>query len=161
MTRVQIVVASRHGGTLGIAERIAEVLRAEGIATTLARAEDRPEVAGFDAHIVGSGVYMGSWLKEATTFLEDNEMILATRPVWLFSSGPVLAPDAKKTELEPIDQALGPTSGPGSGGHRRINELSDVIRPRGHVVFGGRYDPLVTQMGEHEFLVPVLHAYYV
>lgn len=141
MTRVQIVVASRHGGTLGIAERIAEVLRAEGIATTLARAEDRPEVAGFDAHIVGSGVYMGSWLKEATTFLEDNEMILATRPVWLFSSGPVLAPDAKKTELEPIDQALGPTSGPGSGGHRRINELSDVIRPRGHVVFGGRYDP--------------------
>lgn len=141
MTRVQIVVASRHGGTLGIAERIAEVLRAEGIATTLARAEDRPEVAGFDAHIVGSGVYMGSWLKEATTFLEDNEMILATRPVWLFSSGPVLAPDAKKTELEPIDQALGPTSGPGSGGHRRINELSDVIRPRGHIVFGGRYDP--------------------
>ena len=141
MTRVQIVVASRHGGTLGIAERIAEVLRAEGIATTLARAEDRPEVAGFDAHIVGSGVYMGSWLKEATTFLEDNEMILATRPVWLFSSGPVLAPDAKKTELEPIDQALGPTSGPGSGGHRRINELSDIIRPRGHVVFGGRYDP--------------------
>jgi len=66
MTRLQIVVASRHGGTAGIAERIAEVLRAEGIAATVARAEDRPPVAGFDAHLVGSGVYMGSWLKEAT-----------------------------------------------------------------------------------------------
>ena len=140
MTRVQIVVASRHGGTLGIAERIAEVLRAEGIATTLARAEDRPEVTGFDAHIVGSGVYMGSWLKEATTFLEDNEMVLASRPVWLFSSGPILTPEAKKS-ADPIEQALGPATGPGSGGHRRIDELSDVIRPRGHVVFGGRFDP--------------------
>jgi len=141
MTRVQIVVGSRHGGTAGIAERIAEVLRAEGIATTVAQAEDRPEVAGFDAHVVGSGVYMGSWIREAVTFLEDNAMVLASRPVWLFSSGPI--PNASKParDADPVTNALGPIEGPGSGGHRRINELSDVIRPRGHVVFDGRFDP--------------------
>ena len=141
MTRVQIVVGSRHGGTAGIADRIAEVLRAEGIATPVARAEDRPSVAGFDAHIVGSGVYMGSWLKEAVTFLEDNEMVLASRPVWLFSSGPLPNTAKTKTETDPLANALGPTEGPGSGGHRKIEELSVIIRPRGHVVFEGRFDP--------------------
>src|SRR6185369_17565961 len=99
-------VGSRHGGTAGIAERIAEVLRAEGIATTVANAEDRPSVAGFDAHVVGSGVYMGSWTREAVTFLEDNAMVLASRPVWLFSSGPI--PNASKParDADPVTNAL-------------------------------------------------------
>ena len=141
MTRVQIVVGSRHGGTAGIADRIAEVLRGEGIATTVARAEDRPDVAGYDAHIVGSGVYMGSWLREAVTFLEDNQLILAGRPVWLFSSGPIPNSSKTKPDADPLTNALGPTEGPGSGGHRRVNAVSDIIGPRGHVVFDGRFDP--------------------
>jgi len=141
MTRVQIVVGSRHGGTAGIAERIAEVLRADGIAASIAHAEDRPSVAGYDAHIVGSGVYMGAWLKEAITFLEDNQFILASRPVWLFSSGPLPKSTKTNADADPLTNALGPTEGPGSGGHRRISQLSDVIGPRGHVVFAGRFDP--------------------
>ncbi|HEX8026616.1 MAG TPA: hypothetical protein VF484_10450, partial [Candidatus Limnocylindrales bacterium] len=85
-------------------------------------------------------VYMGSWIKEAVTFLEDNAMVLSSRPVWLFSSGPI--PNTSKARSEdPLENALGPVEGPGSGGHRRINELADIIQPRGHVVFDGRFDP--------------------
>ena len=40
-----------------------------------------------------------------------------------------------------VVNALGPVEGPGSGGHKRINALSDRIHPRGHRVFEGAFDP--------------------
>jgi menaquinone-dependent protoporphyrinogen oxidase len=38
---------------------------------------------------MGSAVYAGRWRKEAATFLEADAKVLAERPVWLVSSGPV------------------------------------------------------------------------
>jgi menaquinone-dependent protoporphyrinogen IX oxidase len=113
MPSVQIVYASRHGGTAGIADRIAEVLRTEGADVAVADAADRPDAGDFDAYVIGSGVYIGSWLKEGTEFLERNQATLATRPVWLFSSGPLpgssKAADAKATEAkDPLALALVP-----------------------------------------------------
>jgi menaquinone-dependent protoporphyrinogen oxidase len=52
----QIVYASRHGGSAGIAERIAEVLRSEGADVVVANAAERPDATGFDGYVVGSGV---------------------------------------------------------------------------------------------------------
>ena len=62
MSTVQLVYASRHGGTAGIAMRIAEVLRTDGADVVVADAAERPDANGFDAYVIGSGVYMGSWL---------------------------------------------------------------------------------------------------
>jgi menaquinone-dependent protoporphyrinogen IX oxidase len=39
--------------------------------------------------VIGSGVYYGSWLKEATEWVHRNQAVLAERPVWLFSVGPL------------------------------------------------------------------------
>ena len=64
MTKVLVVYGSRHGGTRGIAERIGDVFRSAGLDATVAAADDGPGVAGADAFVIGSGVYMGSWLKE-------------------------------------------------------------------------------------------------
>ncbi|HXU86405.1 MAG TPA: flavodoxin domain-containing protein [Verrucomicrobiae bacterium] len=141
MKRIQVVYASRHGGTAGIAERIAGVLRSEGADVVIADAADRPEAIGFDGHVVGSGVQIGSWFKEATEFLERNQSTLAAGPVWLFSSGP-LQGSSKMTEgTDLLTLALGPEEGPGSGGRKRISELSAAIHPRGHGVFYGAFDP--------------------
>lgn len=141
MPRVQVVYASRHKGTEGIAQRIAEVLRTTGVDAVVADAADRPDASAFDAHVIGSGVYIGSWLKEGTEFLERNQSTLATRPVWLFSSGP-LPGSSKETETtDPLELALGPAEGPGSGGRKRIAALSATIRPRDHRVFLGSFDP--------------------
>ena len=141
MPRVQVVFASRHGGTAGIAKRIGEVLGRDGLDAVVVDAATQPDPGGVDAYVVGSGVYIGSWLKEGTEFLERNQAILAARPVWLFSSGPI--PDARKPAdtSDLLTQALGPTEGPGSGGHKRIDALTAAIRPRGHRVFLGAYDP--------------------
>jgi menaquinone-dependent protoporphyrinogen oxidase len=156
--RVQVVYASRHGGTAGIAERIAEVLKSEGAEVTLADAADRPDVDGFDAHVVGSGVQIGSWHKEGTEFLERNREKLAMRPVWLFSSGP-LPGSSKATEAtDDLAVALGPEEGPGSGGRRKIATLSAAIHPRDHRVFAGAFDPSDTPKSMVERLVRLMPA---
>jgi menaquinone-dependent protoporphyrinogen oxidase len=143
MTRVLIVHASRHGGSAGIAERIGETLRLAGVDAVVRPAVLMPSPEGFDACVVGAGVYMGSWVKDGIEYLERFAETLAARPVWLFSSGP-LPGSSKETAAtsDPIELALGPASGPGSGGRQRIDHLSERIAPRDHRVFEGAFDPV-------------------
>lgn len=141
MTRVLVVYGSRHGGTRGIAERIGEVLQTEGLEADVAPADSVGDVHDADAFVVGSGVYMGKWLDETVVFIERNVSTLATRPVWLFSSGPLPGSTISKHADDPIEDALGPIEGPGSGGRKKIAELSAAIHPRDHRVFFGVYDP--------------------
>jgi menaquinone-dependent protoporphyrinogen oxidase len=141
MTTVLVVYGSRHGGTQGIAERIAEVLRTQGLEATVAAAERVVGVDDADAVVVGSGVYMGSWLKEPLEFIQRNETALAARPLWLFSSGPLAGSTAKKDASDPLTDALGPEDGPGSGGRKKVAALSAATHPRDHRVFVGAYDP--------------------
>ena len=143
MSKVLIVHASRHGGTEGIADRIAEVMRSTGVETVVVPAAEMLDPEPFDACVVGGGVYMGSWVKEGTEYLERFAPTLATIPVWLFSSGPLPGSTKAVTDpaVDPIENALGPSEGPGSGGRRRIEELAARIHPREHRVFAGAYDP--------------------
>jgi len=143
MTRILVVYGSRHGGTRGIAERIGEVLRSRGLdaSVTAASLVDDRDVRDADAFVVGSGVYMGSWLDEALDFMRRYEALLASRPLWLFSSGPLPGSSKDKAVADPIENALGPLSGPGSGGRRKVEALSATTGPRDHHVFMGAYDP--------------------
>lgn len=140
-----IVHASRHGATEGIAERIGAVLRAEGLDVVVLPAADMPDPRPFDAVVIGGGVYMGSWVKEGTKYIDRYADTLSTRPTWLFSCGPLPLPSdeskERKEPVDPIESAFGPAEGPGSGGHKAIVALSDRIHPRDHVVFMGRFDP--------------------
>ena len=142
MSRVLVVHASRHGGTAGIADRIATVLRAQGIEAVTSRAADMADPGRFDACVIGGAVYMGSWLKDGTDYLERYASTLATRPVWLFSSGPLPGSTkaSKNGPIDPIENALGPASGPGSGGRHKVEELAARIQPRDHRVFQGAFD---------------------
>jgi len=158
-SRVLIVHASRHGATAGIAERIAEVLRISGLETAVAGAAEMPDPAPYDACVVGGGVYMGSWVKEGTEFLDRYAATLAGRPVWLFSSGP-LPGSTKESQVpvDPIENALGPTEGPGSGGRRRVEELAARIQPREHRVFTGAFDPTDPPKSMSERVVRIMPA---
>jgi menaquinone-dependent protoporphyrinogen oxidase len=158
MTRVQVIYASRHGGTAGIAERIGEVLRNEGNDVVVADAADRPDTTGFDAYVVGAGVQIGSWHKEGTEFLERNQARLATKPVWLFSSGPLPGSSMTKETQDRLELALGPQEGPGSGGRKKIDDLSAAIHPRQHRVFDGAYDPKDPPKSMQERLVRMMPA---
>ena len=73
MTNVHVVYASRHGGTQGIAERITEVMLAEGLEVSCSPANAARDLATADAFVIGSGVYMGSWLDEAVKFIVSGK----------------------------------------------------------------------------------------
>ena len=142
MTRVLVVYGSRHGGTKGIAERIGEVLRGEdldAIVTAADLVEDH-YVNAADAFVVGSGVYMGSWLKEPLDFIKRHEETMAVRPLWLFSSGPLPGSSKDVPSDDPFESALGPKEGPGSGGRKKVEELVSITHPRDHQVFLGAFD---------------------
>ena len=141
MTRVLVVYGSRHGGTRGIAERIGEVVRAEGHEAVVEAADQAHDISAADAFVVGSGVYMGSWLSDALDFMRHNQEALAARPTWLFSSGPLPGSSKSADDVDPVTLALGPVDGPGSGGRKKVEELIAVINPRDHRVFLGAFDP--------------------
>jgi menaquinone-dependent protoporphyrinogen oxidase len=142
MTTVLVLSASRHGGTRGIAERIGDVLRTEGLDVDVAPADRVAGIGRADAVVVGSAVYMGSWLKEAIDFVKRNEIALGQRPLWFFSSGPLPGSSKNKVQgVDPLSDALGPEEGIGSGGRKKVAELSAATHPREHRVFLGAYDP--------------------
>jgi menaquinone-dependent protoporphyrinogen oxidase len=129
MTQVLVVYATKHGATRGIAERICETLRSQELDCSIADAKDEPVTSGADAFVIGSAAYFGKWLKEATEFVRSNETFLRTRPVWLFSSGPVGTDkvDKKGNDVLVTSQAA--------------TDLASAIGARGTRVFFGAWDP--------------------
>jgi menaquinone-dependent protoporphyrinogen oxidase len=158
MTRVLIVYGSRHGGTRGIAERIGEVLREEGLEATVTAADAARDVRDAGAFVVGSGVYMGSWLNEPLDFMRDHQQALSARPTWLFSSGPLPGSSKEAPETDPVTNALGPMDGPGSGGRKKVEALSAAIQPRDHRVFFGAFDPKDPPKAMSERIVRMMPA---
>jgi menaquinone-dependent protoporphyrinogen oxidase len=160
MTKVLVVYGSRHGGTRGIAERIGEVLRTQGAEVDVAAADRvaTEDVRSADAVMVGSGVYMGKWLSEPLDFLGQNQEVLASRPTWLFSSGPLLGSSKEQPDADPLTNALGPTEGPGSGGRKKVEEVSARVHPRDHRVFPGAFDPKEPPKAISERIVRIMPA---
>ncbi len=103
---VLVIAASRQGATRGIAEAIGRALRARGLDATVAAPDEIADVAPYDAFVIGSALYAGHWLEPATVFAERFASTLSSRPVWLFSSGPVGDPRRKlvqKMAADPVE----------------------------------------------------------
>jgi menaquinone-dependent protoporphyrinogen oxidase len=132
--RALIVFATKHGGTEGIADVAAETLRERGIDTDAWPAQDVRDIDPYDAVIVGSGVYMFRWLGDAVDFLHRFERELATRPTWLFSSGPTGGDSAADAKVAEIVAAQPPPP-------KNVAKLAARIGVAGHHTFGGRVDP--------------------
>lgn len=128
--RILIGYASKHGATREIAEHIATTLRAAGHDADSQAVNSVADLAGYDAFVIGSAVYFGSWRKEATEFVLKHQDLLASRPVWLFSSGPLGTEptDAEGNDLREVTEP------------KQIDEFRGVIRPREHRVFFGALD---------------------
>jgi menaquinone-dependent protoporphyrinogen oxidase len=125
--RVLVTYASKYGGTAEIAEKIGQVLRQAGLPTDVLPTTRVGDLGAYKAVVLGSGVYIGRWRKEAVAFVKANEKALAGQPVWLFSSGPTGEGDPLKL-----------TSGwrlPGA-----LQEVVDRIGPRDVAVFHGVLD---------------------
>ncbi len=128
--KVLVAYASRTGFTRGIAEFIGTKLGEAGIQAEVRDVGSVRELAAYDAFVVGSAVYMGRWLKEARNFVSKNRAILGSRPLWVFSSGPVGSSrvDAKGRD---VVEASKPSE---------YVEFQTMVSPREHHIFFGGLD---------------------
>ncbi len=124
---VLVTYASKHGSTRDIAERIGDQLRRFGKDVDVRPVSAAGAVDGYEAAVIGSAVYYGSWMKDAAAFVRQHRTALAERPVWLFSSGPTLDP-AKPRDVPQTPEA------------KEVAELEEAITPREHRTFPGRLE---------------------
>ncbi len=129
--KVAVVYASKHGFTKGIAEYIKDKIQQQGVQAELEEAAKLQNPGDYDAFVIGSAVYMGSWMKEARRFIKQNSTTLASRPVWLFSSGPIGPDEKDKKGRDPREVAVS---------QEEIAQLKNLIGPRDHRVFFGGLD---------------------
>lgn len=135
-----MTVASKHGSTLDIAEAIAAELKSVGFETDIRDVHAELDPRPYDAVIIGSAIYTGSWMSDATAFAEAKALLLRDRPVWLFSSGPLGDHGAEKA----IDQ-------------KKIDHLVQLCGAREHRLFDGMLDPKNLRFGE-KLMTKVVHA---
>jgi menaquinone-dependent protoporphyrinogen oxidase len=144
MPEVMVIVGSRHGATRGIADRLAETLRSEGLLVGFFDAADAPGPQGADAVVIGGAAYMGKWLDEVTTYIRNHRDLLADRPTWLFASGPV---GDELVDKQGRDVLAPPPF---------LVEAARDIGARGTSVFFGRWDPDDPPIGVAERLFRLL-----
>lgn len=135
--KVLVAFASKHGSTKGIADFIGEKLRRRGVQADVLEVDQVKNVGDYAAFVIGSALYMNRWLKEATKFVSRNKSILSTRPVWLFSSGPVGKERKDPKGRDVLDPLV---SGP-----KELEDLRQELHPRDHQIFFGALDP--TKLG--------------
>jgi menaquinone-dependent protoporphyrinogen oxidase len=140
--RVLVAYATRHGATRGIAQRIADVLERRGLEASVDDVDHIRDISGHDAFVIGSAAYMGRWLPGASAFARRHRATLATKPVWLFSSGPV-GTDTVDAKGNDVRTAAEP---------KEFAELGVLLRPRDAHVFWGAYDPDAEPIGFAESL---------
>jgi menaquinone-dependent protoporphyrinogen oxidase len=101
--RVLVTAASKHGATWEIAEAVRDGLVSAGVEAVALPPAEVTDLEGFDAVVLGSGVYAGRWLEPARGLVAALPEELARRRVWLFSSGPI--GDPPRPEVDPADVA--------------------------------------------------------
>jgi menaquinone-dependent protoporphyrinogen oxidase len=120
---VLVAYASRHGSTEEVASFIAGRLRERVIEADAAPVEGVSDLSGVEAVVLGSAIYLGSWMREALEFVDRHLHTLGSTPVWLFSVGP-LGTEIQDEEEQP----------------KQLGELREKLRPRDHRQFFGALD---------------------
>jgi menaquinone-dependent protoporphyrinogen oxidase len=130
MPRVLVAHASRHGSTAEIAEAIGAQLRGHRLEVDVRAMHEVDTVYPYDAYVLGSAVYMGSWLREARHFVDEHYELISTRPAWIFSSGPIGDPPSAGAET--FD----------------ATDLTADLHAVEHKLFDGRLDHHALRLGE-------------
>ena len=124
---VLVAAASAHGATAEIAAWIGADLASNGIDVDVRSLDEVDDIARYDAFVLGSGVHFGQWHKGARSFLDEHAGELASRPTWLFSSGPIVG------DPPPPDDPAAMRAG-------LVERLVETTHARDHKLFGGKLD---------------------
>ena len=82
--RVLVTYASKYGSTGGVADAIGKELCGKGLAADVALIRNAGDLGLYQGVVVGSAIYKGKWMPEATDFVKENRAILRRMPVAYF-----------------------------------------------------------------------------
>jgi len=122
--KVLVAFSSKHGATAEIAERVGQTLRGSGLKVDVLPVDMVRDLTPYRAFVVGTAAYMFRWRSDAVLFLKKRQNLLAQRPTWLFSSGPL----GKGDPVELLKGQRFPKS---------LQPIIDRIKPRDVAVFHG------------------------
>jgi menaquinone-dependent protoporphyrinogen oxidase len=86
---ILVAYASRYGSTQEVAETIGATLRGRGLRVDVRPAAEVKDLGEYGGVVLGGGIYMGRWHREARAFVKHFAGQLAGLPVALFALGPV------------------------------------------------------------------------
>jgi menaquinone-dependent protoporphyrinogen oxidase len=124
---VLVTAASKHCATREIAEEVARVLNEHGVSTELVDIDEVGDLSNYDAYVVGSGIYLGNWLKGARRFVDTHAAELAQRPTWLFASGSIIGKPPVADDPDALRPGL-------------VERLVETTHAREHKLFAGKLD---------------------
>jgi len=139
--KVLITVGSKHGATEEIGQAIRDALAEAGLDAVALPPGQVESLAGYDAVVIGSGIYAGHWVAEAKHFVEEHADELRALPVWAFSSGPLGEPP--KPDEDPADGLA----------------MAERSGAREHRVFAGKLDRAKLGFGERAIVGMVKAPY--
>jgi menaquinone-dependent protoporphyrinogen oxidase len=98
--RILVVYHSSEGQTASIADRIAEVLRDEGLAVDLATTDAAPGPSDHDAVVVGDSIHAGEHSRQLTGYVKQHVEALNAMPAALFQVSLTSADDSPESAAE-------------------------------------------------------------
>jgi menaquinone-dependent protoporphyrinogen oxidase len=141
MTQILVAYGTRYGSTREVAETVAATLGEQGIDTHVKQAREVRSLAGYDAVVLGTPLYMGALHKDVRALLEKNRAALERTPFALFALGPIKAADGLDGSRTQLIDALAKLRAPA---------------PASTAVFVGAYDP--ARLGFKDKLIAALPA---
>jgi menaquinone-dependent protoporphyrinogen oxidase len=86
---ILVAYASKYGSTREVAESIAATLRERMLRVDVRPAGEVDDLDGYSGVVLGGGIYVGRWHRDARGFAKHYEDELAHLPVAVFALGPV------------------------------------------------------------------------
>lgn len=123
--RALVTYATKYGSTADIAEVIGESIRGEGIQADVMPSKDADVIESYDLVIVGSPVYAGKWLSDATDFLKRNSASLKDKKVAFFAAGLIMNEDTPENRLK-MEESL--------------KEAKEIVSPFATGFFAGKLE---------------------
>ncbi|UUX93682.1 flavodoxin domain-containing protein [Methanoplanus endosymbiosus] len=115
--RILIACATKYGSTYKIAEFMGDELKKTGLSADVYAAEDVNDVSAYNLIVIGSPVYAGKWLPDATNMVQRNLAVLKGKRVAFFTAGISMKDDTPENR-EKLKEASGEAG-------REINPVSE------------------------------------
>jgi len=125
--KILVTYASRAGATGEVADTIGQELSEAGFSVDVRQTKEVTDLSEYHAVVLGSAIYMGGWMSDATKFVEKHRETLSQMSLAIFTVS-MLMVDRPEEHQQLIAT------------HFTESEQQPRLQPVSNEIFGGRID---------------------